>query len=227
METTARTTAIGVFENHVRAQRAIHDLKRIGFREEDIGVAGHGEEKSAENATSYEESYASEGAMTGVAAGAGMGVLWGIGIAAGLLPAVGPVIAGGTLVAILASAATGAAAAGIVGALIGMGIPEEEAHYYENEFHTGRTIVTVRADGRYHEAMAMLQTHGGYDRAGRLAGLAERTASAPVDQSSDTSTASGAFTGGEGMSLPRRDASRDSRDKGEVPDSIARDPRAV
>jgi len=53
--------------------------------------------------------------------------------------------AGGTLAAILASAAGGAAAAGIAGALVGLGIPEDEAKHYDSEFQAGRTIVTVKA----------------------------------------------------------------------------------
>ena len=56
-----------------------------------------------------------------------MGALWGLGILAGIVPAIGPAIAGGTLAAILSSAAAGAATAGVAGALIGLGIPEDEA----------------------------------------------------------------------------------------------------
>jgi hypothetical protein len=223
METSARTIAIGVFENHLQAQRAVLDLKRLGFSDADIGVAGRHSEDPASAPVSFEENHASEGAMTGVAAGAGLGALWGVGIAAGLLPAVGPVIAGGTLIAILASAATGAAAAGIVGALIGMGIPEEEAHYYENEFHTGRTLVTVHAGNRYHEAMAVLQTHGGYDRSSRLAEQ-HSTVQVPVEREAlGTGTARTAYTGGEGLAVPIREDQ--FRDVGEVPDAVARDPK--
>jgi uncharacterized protein (TIGR02271 family) len=68
-----------------------------------------------------------------------VGALWGLGILAGVLPAIGPAIAGGTLAAILSSAAAGAATAGIAGTLIGLGIPEDEANYYHQEFRAGRT----------------------------------------------------------------------------------------
>jgi uncharacterized protein (TIGR02271 family) len=105
-----------------------------------------------------------EGAAAGVATGAGIGALWALGIAAGMLPAIGPVIAGGLLASVLASAAGGAAAAGIIGALIGLGIPEEDARYYEEEFKAGRTLVTVKANGRYDEALAVIRRHGGYNR---------------------------------------------------------------
>jgi uncharacterized protein (TIGR02271 family) len=81
------------------------------------------------------------------------------------LPAIGPAIAGGTLAAILASAATGAAAAGLAGALIGLGIPKEEAEYYEGELRAGRTIVTVQAGDRYDEAASILRRYDSYDYA--------------------------------------------------------------
>jgi len=84
---------------------------------------------------------------------------------AGVIPVIGPVIAGGTLAVILANAAGGAAIAGLVGALVGLGIPEEEAHHYEGEFKAGRTIVTVKdLNGRYDRALAILQRHGGYNK---------------------------------------------------------------
>jgi hypothetical protein len=47
--------------------------------------------------------------------------------------------------------------------LIGLGIPEEEAHYYEEEFKHGRILVSVKAPGRYDEARSILQRWGAYD----------------------------------------------------------------
>jgi uncharacterized protein (TIGR02271 family) len=144
------------------AQEAVRQLKQAGFHDDEIGVASRGEAES-EQRTDQGGSYAGEGALAGAAAGAGIGGLWALGIAAGMLPAIGPVIAGGLLASILASAAVGAAAGGLAGALIGLGVPEEEAEYYETEFKSGRTIVTVKADGRYDEAYAILQRNGAFD----------------------------------------------------------------
>jgi len=166
METTRKTAVVGVFDNRADAQRAVQELKRMGFRDDEIGVA-HKDDSTATGAVGSGETYAGTGALAGVATGAGVGALWGIGIAAGMLPAIGPVIAGGTLAAILASAATGAAAAGIVGALVGMGIPEEEAKFYESELHSGRTVVTVTTSSRYTEARAVLDRFNGFDMQGR------------------------------------------------------------
>jgi len=44
-----------------------------------------------------------------------------------------------------------------------MGIPEEEATYYDTEFRAGRIIVTVNADTRYDEAVAILRRFESYD----------------------------------------------------------------
>jgi len=164
MKATQSSTAVGVFADRAHAQQAVNELRRLGFREEEIGViAREGETVTGAKDVASKGSHAAAGAATGVATGAGIGALWGLGIVAGVLPAIGPAIAGGALAAILSSAAAGAAAAGIAGALIGLGIPEEEARYYEEEFKAGRVIVTVRTDARCDEARAVLHRFGGYD----------------------------------------------------------------
>ncbi|MBX9678828.1 MAG: YsnF/AvaK domain-containing protein [Gemmataceae bacterium] len=170
MDASNRTTAVAVFSSREDAQRAVQELKRAGFRDDQIGVAHKGDDDSTSITTGSGESHAAEGAIAGVATGAGVGALWGLGIAAGLLPAIGPVIAGGTLAAIAASAAGGAAAAGIAGALIGMGVPEDEANYYEDELKSGRTVVTVRAEQRISEAQGILSRFSGSDMHSRRSG---------------------------------------------------------
>lgn len=157
--------AVGVFEDNIQAQNAISELKRSGFRDDQIGLAVRDEQATSELARDMEggESHAGEGAVAGMVAGAGIGGAWALGIAAGVLPAIGPVIAGGLLASILASAATGAAAGGLVGALIGLGVPEEEAHHYEEHFHAGRIIVTVQAGDRFAEAVSIMNSFGAYN----------------------------------------------------------------
>lgn len=156
-----RNTVVGVFEDRDNAQRAVADLKKAGFQDDHIGLASH-ERATTDTGEEAETGHAGTGAVTGALAGAGVGVAWGIAVAAGLLPGIGPVIAGGALAAILASTGVGAAIGGIAGALIGLGVPEEEASYYESEFKAGRTLVTVKAENRYNEALAILRRHGGH-----------------------------------------------------------------
>ena len=159
-----RTTAIAIFDDRTRAQRAIDQLKRAGFTDKEIGVTARDSDGAGRDAADgHKETHAKEGAIAGVATGAGVGTLWGLGILAGVLPAIGPAIAGGTLAAILSSAAAGAATAGLAGTLIGLGIPEDEANYYDQEFRAGRILVTVDARGRLQEAQSILAQNGGYD----------------------------------------------------------------
>jgi len=170
-----KPTVIAVFESKHQADRAIADLKAAGFTDDDLGMV----HKNAEGKVVHsddEDTYAEEGAVAGAVAGAGAGALIGAGVLAGVIPVIGPVLAVGALGTILLNAAGAAAIAGIAGALIGWGIPEEDAEYYESEVQAGRYLVTVAAaDDRAAEARAVLRRAGGYDRAGWEAVLADRT----------------------------------------------------
>jgi uncharacterized protein (TIGR02271 family) len=102
--------------------------------------------------------------MTSVAGGL-MGGLggWLVGIGALAIPGVGPFIAAGAFATALGGAVIGAGLGAIAGALVGMGVPEEHAKYYEGEAKAGKTLVTVRANGRYEDAQRILRDHGAYD----------------------------------------------------------------
>jgi len=160
-----RSTIVGVFEDRLQANKAVDDLLKAGFRNDQIGVAMRHAEGTADTVTATDEegSHAGSGAVAGALAGLGLGALAGFGVLSGVIPVIGPAIAAGTLGVILSNAAAGASIVGLVGALVGLGIPEEEATYYQTEFETGRTIVTVNAEGRTDEAMATLRRHGAYD----------------------------------------------------------------
>jgi len=175
-----RSTVVGVFEDRRHADEAVAELKRAGFRDDQIGVAMRRDETSTDATSSTGDTYAEEGGVAGILTGLGLGALAGLGVLAGVIPVIGPAIAGGTLGIILTNAAAGAAVAGLTGALIGYGIPEEEAKYYHSEFEAGRTIVTVRADSRYDEATAIMRRHGAYDMStrGMTSGAATGTATA-------------------------------------------------
>jgi len=186
-----RSTVVGVFEDRLQADRAIDELRRAGFRDDQIGVAmryGTGDATivnaaDADDATAVEDSHAGTGAVAGVLAGLGLGAAAGLGVLSGVIPVVGPAIAGGTLGIILSNAAVGAGIGGLVGALAGAGVPEDEAHYYQGEFESGRTIVTVQADGRAGEAMAIMRQYGAYDMSTRpdYSGTAATMANKPLD----------------------------------------------
>jgi len=170
------THVVGVFETRARAEQAIAALKQAGFTDDQVGMVARDSEGKVVKSGATEETYADEGAVAGAVAGAGAGALVGAGVLAGVIPVVGPVLAIGALGTILLNAAGGAALAGIAGALIGWGIPEEDAEFYEAEVKSGRYLVTVAAaKARVGEARAILRRAGGHDRAGWEAVLADRT----------------------------------------------------
>ncbi len=165
MAANDRTTVVGVFHDGKDAEYAINELKRDGFRDDQIGIAARDSDhkegairSAGEKDTGDVGGGAATGALTGGVVGGVLGAL-----AAGLIPGIGPVLAGGMLAGVLGGAAVGAAAGGLIGALTGMGVPEEDARYYDEEFKGGRTIVTVKADGRYDDARVILHAHGAYD----------------------------------------------------------------
>jgi hypothetical protein len=159
------STTVGVFRSREAADRAVADLRAAGYRDDQIGLVAKDESGKTVRTNAAGETYADEGAVAGAVAGGAAGAAVGAGILAGVIPVIGPVLAVGTLGTILLNAAGGAAIAGIAGALIGWGIPEEDAAYYESEVKAGRYLVTVDRGNRADHAREVFNRHGGYDRA--------------------------------------------------------------
>ena len=164
----------GVFETRTQADAAVASLKKAGFTDGDIGMVYRDAEGKTVKSGAADETYAEEGAAIGAVAGAAGGAAVGLGVLAGVIPVVGPVLALGTLGTILLNAAGGAAIAGVAGALVGWGIPEEDATFYEAEVKAGRFLVTVDTKDRADEARAILHRHGGFDRSAWAAVRADR-----------------------------------------------------
>jgi len=168
------TATVAVFESKARAEQAVADLRAAGFDEAKIGMVYRDADGKTVKTGAADETYAEEGAVAGAVAGAAGGALVGAGILAGVIPVIGPVLALGTLGTVLVNAAGGAALIGITGALVGWGIPEEDASFYEQEVQSGRYLVTVEANGRALEARDILHRRSGFDRQGWTAVRADR-----------------------------------------------------
>ncbi len=166
MQSTSNSTVVGVFEHSADAERALGDLRDAGFTEAQIGVTRRSE-TAPRNEGSDDASEVGTGAAAGAVTGLGLGALAGLGVLSGMVPVIGPAIAGGTLGVILSNAAAGAGVAGLIGALVGAGIPEHEAAYYQEEVVAGRTVLTVDAGTRAREAGDILRRNGGYDASNR------------------------------------------------------------
>ena len=76
--------------------------------------------------------------------------------------------------------------AGILDSLTGLGIPQQEASYYNSEFMAGRTVVTVNASDRQQEAFDILSRNGGYNA---TTAMRQSTATNGQDRTLDTNGA--------------------------------------
>lgn len=165
---TTMETIVGVFASRQEAERAMRELYDAGFQSNQIGYVARDSSKKnvvgRKGENSNAEESAGAGAITGAAVGAAGGAAIGAGIATGLIPVIGPVLAIGTLGTILLNAAGGAAAAGLTGALIGWGVSDEDASYYESEVTAGRHLVTVQAAHRLDVARDILRRNDGLVR---------------------------------------------------------------
>lgn len=154
---------IALFEDRLAAERAVDELEQQGFSGDEIGFAIRGADAVRGGMiTDAVGTKDGTGAVKGAVTGGAVGAL--LAAAATLaIPGVGPVVAGGVLSTIFGFAAAGAATGGILGALAGLGLSEEEAQFYEHEFQSGRALVMVRSGTRAAEAGEILRRHGGYN----------------------------------------------------------------
>ncbi|MDO3412285.1 general stress protein [Saccharibacillus sp. CPCC 101409] len=134
----------GTFEREEQAVQAIHELKNAGYTGDEISVIAkdtkESEELRSETGTKAPEGMAG-GAIAGGALGGAAGVIASLGALA--IPGIGPLLAAGPIAAGLAGATLGAGVGGLAGGLIGLGIPEKEAKYYNDRVHAGEVLVLV------------------------------------------------------------------------------------
>lgn len=177
-----RRHTVSAFESREHADRALADLRKAGFEDQQIGWASRHDETP--EGTQDVASGAAAGAVTG-------GVLGGLGAAAAmaLIPGVGPFIAGGALATILVTGGASAAAGGLLGGLMGLGATEEESKFYDDEFKAGRPIMTVDAGDRHQEASDIFRRSGGYDYDSRRTNSGQTTTAPTMTRMPDAAAA--------------------------------------
>jgi hypothetical protein len=155
----ASSTVVGIYQTAQEASNAVGRLREAGISSDRISVAMRGEGSgtgtdpadSERNARAMGEeplNTAAEGMIGGAATGAGIGAAIGltaVGISL-LIPGVGPILLAGPLAAGIAGAGIGAAPGTLLGALIGSGVPEDEAGSYARHLEHGHIIVTAHID---------------------------------------------------------------------------------
>lgn len=149
---------IGVFHDRAQAEQALEDLRQAGFREDQIGfLMREGNTLIEDVPTEQPESGSTASAIAGGVVGGVAGAA-----AAALIPGVGSAVAGGILLS-AGGAVLGAATGKFISTLVHLGVPEEQAHTYDQEVQAGRSIVIVQADERPLEAFQILKRNSAYD----------------------------------------------------------------
>jgi hypothetical protein len=163
----AMTKAVIGIVRHVRqAESLVSQLKASGFKTQDISVLFPNTEGSRDFAHEH-STKAPEGAIAGVSmgglVGGAVGLLAGLGALA--VPPLGLFIAAGPVMAALSGAAAGATCCGIVGALVGFGIPEMEAKLYEGKIRDGNLLLAVHTRDPEMRARAdtIFKSNGAHD----------------------------------------------------------------
>jgi Protein of unknown function (DUF3341) len=137
---------VGMFENTRDVDQAVEALNKAGFSKAQVGViARRGVVKEKTSLTTTTE----VGAIAGGALGGVGGLLVGLNVVTLAIPGIGEVVAAVDLLTVLGAtllgAGIGAIGGGLVGALVGLGLPEHEAHVYAEGVKRGNILITVQA----------------------------------------------------------------------------------
>ena len=141
--------AVGTFPTRQAAEEALIELRECGFNMDCISAIAQNppeREKLAEIEIESSSQRAKDGAETGAVVGATTGGMLGLigSLSILAIPGVGLATEAAVLLGnALIGSGLGAAGGSLVGALIGWGIPEEQARYYDELLSQGNYIVLV------------------------------------------------------------------------------------
>jgi len=129
-------TVIGVFGSEQQAERAVEELRRSGFSDNEISVVGKDSGRHKKGGMAGGD--VSNGATWGAGIGGAAGLLATAGALA--IPGFGPILALGPLAGTLTAAAGG----GLAGALVDFGIPEDQSRQYERDIKEGKFLAVLK-----------------------------------------------------------------------------------
>jgi hypothetical protein len=144
---SSNTVVYGLYKDRRGVEEAVDSLKRSGFRNTDISVL-FPENEGSKDFAHEKHTKAPEGGMVGAGSGAVLGgtLGWLAGIGMLAIPGIGPFIAAGPIMALLAGVGVGGTAGTLVGALVGLQMPEYEAKRYEGRIRDGGILFAVHCD---------------------------------------------------------------------------------
>jgi hypothetical protein len=147
MNMASNTAVYGLYKDRRGVEEAVDALTKGGFRTTDVSVLfpeNSGTKDFAHKKSTKAPECAVAGGGSGALVGGAFGWLVGLGILA--IPGVAPLIAAGPVMALLAGVGVGGTFGALVGALIGMGMPEYEAKRYEGRIRDGGILLSVHCD---------------------------------------------------------------------------------
>lgn len=166
---TAERTVSAIFKEREQIDGVVRRLIDRGISRDDISVVGknfHSETKIAGFITKKDVIFGGlrQGAIFGSLFGSALALLTGVGVL--FVPFVGTLVAAGPLGAALLGAASGAiagsAGAGLVSALVTLGMPEEKAAVYQTRIEAGDFMVAVEVPAdKSGEIQLLLESAGG------------------------------------------------------------------
>jgi hypothetical protein len=182
-----------MFDDRNDASEAVREIKAAGVPTAEISIVtnkveGQSAQRSANDRTvdnNMAESGAGDGAVIGGVLGGGAGLLAGLG--AIVIPGLGPLLGVGWLITTAVGAAVGASGGGLIGALVGAGVDNDDAQIYVDRIREGGTLVSVRVpDSDVASIEAIMMKYKGLDRERTAARAA--TVAAPMDRTVETRT---------------------------------------
>lgn len=145
---TARNiSAFGIYSDQATVSEAVESLKAAGFRSTDISVL-YPENLGSKDFGHERHTKAPEGAVAGGGSGAvaGAAIGWLLGAGALMVPGLEHMAAAGPVIGMMGGLGAGVTLGGLVGALVGSGIPEYEAKRYEGRVRRGGILLSVHCD---------------------------------------------------------------------------------
>lgn len=132
-----KRTITAIYETHTAANQVLDKLLNAGFDAGSISVM---------MSKATHERFYTTGEAT-AAWGAGIGAVLGGLTALAVAPPFGLFVAG-PLLTILGGTAVGAAGGGLLGGLLGLGVPEDEARRFERQLEQGGVVLAVETEGK-------------------------------------------------------------------------------
>jgi hypothetical protein len=160
----------GVYATKDSMEGAVQAMKDAGFSSSQVSVlfpdSGEVDQSLSESGelVAVENTKGPQGVAAGAASGAMLGGVlgWLVGAGALVIPGIGPFLAAGPIMAALTGTGVGCALGGFTGALIGVGISEDQAKRYEGRMLGGGILVCVRCRSarEVHKIISILQATG-------------------------------------------------------------------